>query len=79
MPLPFVDIPPHSAVRVPVGPTGTPLTASPPLVLTPEKISALSLIEKSKRLAAFAAVDKHLLKEHKVIGIGSGTCAGSLY
>jgi len=30
-------------------------------------------IEKSKRLAAWTAVDNHILPEHKVIGIGSGS------
>ena len=35
----------------------------------------LSVIESSKRLAAWTAVDKHILPEHKVIGIGSGTSA----
>ncbi|THH04115.1 hypothetical protein EW146_g10263 [Bondarzewia mesenterica] len=33
----------------------------------------LSVIEASKRLAAWTAVDRHILPEHKVIGIGSGT------
>jgi len=33
----------------------------------------LSVIEASKRLAAWTAVDKHILPEHKVIGIGSGS------
>jgi len=42
-------------------------------VLTVDKVARLTVVEKAKRLAAFAAVDKHLLKEHKVIGIGSGS------
>ncbi|KAI0037116.1 ribose-5-phosphate isomerase [Vararia minispora EC-137] len=33
----------------------------------------LSAIEASKRLAAYTAVDKHILPEHKYIGIGSGS------
>ncbi|KZV62237.1 ribose-5-phosphate isomerase [Peniophora sp. CONT] len=33
----------------------------------------LSSVEKSKRLAAYTAVDKHILPEHKYIGIGSGS------
>ncbi|OAX43409.1 ribose 5-phosphate isomerase [Rhizopogon vinicolor AM-OR11-026] len=33
----------------------------------------LTAIEQSKRLAAYTAVDKHILPEHKVIGIGSGS------
>jgi ribose 5-phosphate isomerase A len=73
MPLPSVDIPPHAALRVPPGQTEVSSMASPRIVLTPAQISALSVVEKSKRLAAFAAVDEHLLKEHKVIGIGSGS------
>ncbi|KAG1810678.1 ribose 5-phosphate isomerase A-domain-containing protein [Suillus subaureus] len=35
--------------------------------------TTLSAIEQSKRLAAYTAVDKHILPEHKVIGIGSGS------
>ncbi|KAH8109476.1 ribose 5-phosphate isomerase, partial [Phellopilus nigrolimitatus] len=33
----------------------------------------LSVIEASKRLAAWTAVDHHIREEHKVIGIGSGS------
>ncbi|KAI8453303.1 ribose-5-phosphate isomerase [Phakopsora pachyrhizi] len=33
----------------------------------------LSKLEASKRLAAYAAVDQHLLPHHRVIGIGSGS------
>jgi len=33
----------------------------------------LSIIEQAKQLAAYTAVDKHILPEHKVIGIGSGS------
>jgi len=33
----------------------------------------LSVIEASKRLAAYTAVDNHVKPEHKVIGIGSGS------
>jgi ribose 5-phosphate isomerase A len=33
----------------------------------------LSVIEASKRLAAWTAVDRHVKPEHKVIGIGSGS------
>lgn len=35
--------------------------------------SKLEPIEQAKRLAAFAAVDRHVKPEHKVIGIGSGS------
>jgi len=33
----------------------------------------LEALESSKRLAAYTAVDKHVLPHHKVIGIGSGS------
>ncbi|KAA1477961.1 ribose-5-phosphate isomerase [Dentipellis sp. KUC8613] len=45
--------------------------APPPAVQPVEK--KLSVIEASKRLAAWTAVDKHIRPEHKVIGIGSGS------
>ncbi|KAI0081356.1 ribose 5-phosphate isomerase [Panus rudis PR-1116 ss-1] len=32
-----------------------------------------TVIEEAKRLAAWTAVDKHVLKDHKIIGIGSGS------
>ncbi|PAV18139.1 ribose-5-phosphate isomerase [Pyrrhoderma noxium] len=38
-----------------------------------ETETKLSVIEASKRLAAYTAVDHHIRKEHKVIGIGSGS------
>ncbi|TFY51226.1 hypothetical protein EVG20_g11101, partial [Dentipellis fragilis] len=44
---------------------------APPAVQAVEK--KLSVIEASKRLAAWTAVDKHIRPEHKVIGIGSGS------
>ncbi|KAG9315342.1 ribose 5-phosphate isomerase A-domain-containing protein [Chiua virens] len=33
----------------------------------------MSAVEESKRLAAYTAVDKHILSHHKIIGIGSGS------
>jgi len=39
----------------------------------PITTTRLTAIEQSKRLAAYTAVDKHILPEHKVIGIGSGS------
>ncbi|KAG8221539.1 ribose-5-phosphate isomerase [Butyriboletus roseoflavus] len=36
-------------------------------------MSQLSAIEQSKRLAAYTAVDNHILPNHKIIGIGSGS------
>lgn len=45
---------------------------------TPASTAAkgLSLIESAKRAAGYAAVDAHVRAEHKLIGIGSGTCYG---
>ncbi|KAJ3479672.1 hypothetical protein NLI96_g8892 [Meripilus lineatus] len=42
------------------------------MTLTISKVP-LSAIEEAKKLAAWTAVDKHVLPEHKVIGIGSGS------
>ncbi|EAU86951.1 ribose-5-phosphate isomerase [Coprinopsis cinerea okayama7 len=36
-------------------------------------METLSLIEASKRLAAYTAVDQHVKPEHRIIGIGSGS------
>jgi ribose 5-phosphate isomerase A len=36
-------------------------------------LPALPAIEQAKKLAAFAAVDRHVLPTHTVIGIGSGS------
>jgi len=36
-------------------------------------MSQLPVIEQAKRLAAYTAVDKHILPHHKIIGIGSGS------
>ncbi|TDL20521.1 ribose 5-phosphate isomerase [Rickenella mellea] len=33
----------------------------------------LSTVEAAKRFAAFTAVDRHVLQQHKIIGIGSGS------
>jgi ribose 5-phosphate isomerase A len=33
----------------------------------------LDIVEESKRLAAYTAVDQHVKPEHKIIGIGSGS------
>lgn len=70
MPLPSV---PDSAAPVdttPLRPAAVPIPPSESVVALNQK---LSVIESSKRLAAWTAVDKHILPEHKVIGIGSGS------
>ncbi|KAI0318069.1 ribose 5-phosphate isomerase A-domain-containing protein [Amylostereum chailletii] len=45
-------------------------SSEPPSLSLTKKLSA---IEASKQLAAWTAVDKHILPEHKYIGIGSGS------
>jgi len=78
MPLPSQENSPLPAL--PVNPTVADLS----IVSTPERVAAstpepitsnkkLSPIEASKRLAAYTAVDRHVLPEHQVIGIGSGS------
>ncbi|EGN94413.1 hypothetical protein SERLA73DRAFT_144122 [Serpula lacrymans var. lacrymans S7.3] len=67
MPLPSVDIPTTPLARPVSMASATPISPSIPPLAT------LSAIEQSKRLAAYTAVDKHILPEHKVIGIGSGS------
>ncbi|KAI0266425.1 ribose-5-phosphate isomerase [Gloeopeniophorella convolvens] len=52
-------------------PSAFPSIFSPSLVTTTE--SPLDTVEAAKRLAAYTAVDKHVLPEHKVIGVGSGS------
>ncbi|KAF8906894.1 ribose-5-phosphate isomerase [Mucidula mucida] len=44
-----------------------------PLLKTPVPAGVLTVIEKSKQLAAWTAVDQHIKPEHRVIGIGSGS------
>ncbi|EPS97105.1 hypothetical protein FOMPIDRAFT_39757 [Fomitopsis schrenkii] len=42
--------------------------------INPETVlSPTTVVEQSKRLAAWTAVDRHVLPEYKVIGIGSGS------
>ncbi|CCM06617.1 uncharacterized protein FIBRA_08896 [Fibroporia radiculosa] len=50
--------------------TSTPPPLNPPDIKVP---SPTTIIEASKRLAAWTAVDRHVLPECKVIGIGSGS------
>lgn len=67
MPLPYVDeILPNAIPR----PVPMPVPTAPAAPITTAK---LSVIEQSKRLAAYTAVDQHILPKHKVIGIGSGS------
>jgi len=51
-----------------------PLATPAPSQPTPVgDVIQLSKVESSKRFAAFEAVDRHILPEHKIIGIGSGS------
>lgn len=43
------------------------------LPLAAAAATPLSTVESSKRLAAYTAVDRHILPEDKIIGIGSGS------
>ncbi|KAI6044559.1 ribose 5-phosphate isomerase A-domain-containing protein [Pisolithus marmoratus] len=67
MPLPYVDEILTNAIPRPVP---MPVPTSSAASITTAK---LSVIEQSKRLAAYTAVDQHILPHHKVIGIGSGS------
>ncbi|KAL7411261.1 putative RKI1-D-ribose-5-phosphate ketol-isomerase [Mrakia frigida] len=60
-----------SVVSPPPGATSkAPVSSEPTL---PASTPQLAPIEAAKRLAAYAAVDNHVKKEHKIIGIGSGS------
>ncbi|GBE84195.1 Ribose-5-phosphate isomerase [Sparassis crispa] len=52
--------------------TGFIATSTPPPLISSQP-KAVTGIEAAKRLAAWTAVDRHVLPEHKVIGIGSGS------
>ncbi|KAG2086649.1 ribose 5-phosphate isomerase A-domain-containing protein [Suillus discolor] len=69
---PFSSAKTHLAsAQTPITPVPRPVTMSS--LTVPIATTTLSAIEQSKRLAAYTAVDKHILPEHKVIGIGSGS------
>ncbi|OCH92432.1 ribose 5-phosphate isomerase [Obba rivulosa] len=56
------------------GQTSQFITSTPPALASPQpQASPVPVVEKAKRLAAWTAVDRHVLPEHKVIGIGSGS------
>ncbi|KAG1781360.1 ribose 5-phosphate isomerase A-domain-containing protein [Suillus placidus] len=60
-------------MQSPITPVPRLVTMSVSTGAVPTATTTLSAIEQSKRLAAYTAVDKHILPEHKVIGIGSGS------
>ncbi|TBU57268.1 ribose 5-phosphate isomerase [Dichomitus squalens] len=79
--VPHPSLSTHSlAWRTPTGgvypkPRRPTLTAATGLVeaAIPKVPTPTSVVEAAKRLAAWTAVDRHILPEHKVIGIGSGS------
>jgi len=49
-------------------------SVSQPQIIPPSSaLPVISSLEAAKRLAAYAAVDRHILPQHKIIGIGSGS------
>ncbi|KZT54248.1 ribose-5-phosphate isomerase [Calocera cornea HHB12733] len=56
-----------SSVGTPIAPPQPPSSSSKPMR------AALTGIDAAKQLAAWTAVDEHVLPEHKLIGIGSGS------
>ncbi|KAJ3996259.1 ribose 5-phosphate isomerase A-domain-containing protein [Lentinula boryana] len=55
------------------GPTPHPSSTKLKPLKSPISPGELSVIEKSKQLAAWTAVDEHVLPDYRVIGIGSGS------
>ncbi|AFR94747.1 ribose-5-phosphate isomerase [Cryptococcus neoformans] len=83
MPSPAVDLLKQKTANLPNAPIGVvagntfipptqPVTAGNQLP-TSVPLPVLPAVEAAKRLAAYAAVDRHIALEHKVIGIGSGS------
>ncbi|KAK0444231.1 ribose 5-phosphate isomerase A-domain-containing protein [Desarmillaria tabescens] len=56
----------------PVRPLST-IAKMEPVLKSPIPAGILSVIERSKQLAAWTAVDQHIKPEHRVIGVGSGS------
>ncbi|KAK0216951.1 ribose 5-phosphate isomerase A-domain-containing protein [Armillaria fumosa] len=73
MPLPSEIKPSITTPTVkPVRPLST-IAKMEPMLKSPIPVGILSVIERSKQLAAWTAVDQHIKPEHRVIGIGSGS------
>ncbi|WWC67566.1 ribose-5-phosphate isomerase [Kwoniella pini CBS 10737] len=82
MPTPTVDLlkSKYNTADAPDIKVSNPAFVPPTQPLTPGKqlptsvpLPVLPAVEAAKRLAAFAAVDRHIALQHKVIGIGSGS------
>jgi ribose 5-phosphate isomerase A len=54
-------------------PPSQPVTDGSRQLPTSMPLPVLPAVEAAKRLAAFAAVDRHIGLQHRVIGIGSGS------
>ncbi|KAK0199825.1 ribose 5-phosphate isomerase A-domain-containing protein [Desarmillaria ectypa] len=73
MPLPSEIKPSITTPTVkPVRPMST-TAKTEPVLKSPIPAGILNVIERSKQLAAWTAVDQHIKPEHRVIGIGSGS------
>ncbi|KAK0475902.1 ribose 5-phosphate isomerase A-domain-containing protein [Armillaria novae-zelandiae] len=73
MPLPSEIKPSITTPTIkPVRPLST-IAKMEPMLKSPIPVGILSVIERSKQLAAWTAVDQHIKPEHRVIGIGSGS------
>ncbi|KAF7303786.1 Ribose-5-phosphate isomerase [Mycena indigotica] len=70
LPTPLSPVSPVSQIR-PV--TVLSRIGQPTKLVSPITDTNLSVLEKSKQLAAWTAVDQHVKPEHRVIGIGSGS------
>ncbi|KAF8632658.1 hypothetical protein AX17_004791 [Amanita inopinata Kibby_2008] len=75
MPLPLQIHPELSTppIAQSVRPLVTILQKEPILAIPVKAVEPIDIIEESKKLAAYTAVDRHVKPEHKVIGIGSGS------
>nr|GAT58903.1 ribose-5-phosphate isomerase [Mycena chlorophos] len=69
LPTPLSPVSPISKVR----PVVLSRIGQPTKLISPITDLNLSVLEKSKQLAAWTAVDQHVKPEHRVIGIGSGS------
>ncbi|KAK0186539.1 ribose 5-phosphate isomerase A-domain-containing protein [Armillaria mellea] len=73
MPLPSEIKPSITTPTVkPVRPMST-IAKMETVLKSPIPVGTLSVIERSKQLAAWTAVDQHIKPQHRIIGIGSGS------
>ncbi|CAL1710599.1 unnamed protein product [Somion occarium] len=72
MPIPPIVLTRDSSILPDQYPARPSLSERPPTTPAVPTVAA-TVIEEAKRLAAWTAVDRHVLPEHKIIGIGSGS------